>query len=308
MFETFSYRERQRSKKAADVFTYGELPPKLRVQAARIWSDAIDKIYPSYGGPPQSLFESFHDMISKELGVYRFGPYDRRRRDDIVSCFTSANSEDAIDILEMMFAGLVNVAAQREERELNSRAVEAAEGAIYELNRRFLQHGVGYSFVTGGMPQLIRQDNEHLHRDAVLPALMLLSEQGFEGANDEYRKAHKHYQDGNEKECLNECLKAFESTMKTICERRKWPYQKTDTAKTLIDVCLKNGLLPAFMQSHLGAVRVALESAIPTVRNKMSGHGQGPEAISVPSFYAVYLLHETAATIVFLVSAFKALP
>jgi hypothetical protein len=40
----------------------------------------------------------------------------------------------------------------------------------------------------------------------------------------------------------------------------------------------------------------------------MGGHGQGPATTTVPPFYAVYRLHETAATIVFLVDAFKALP
>ena len=95
--------------------------------------------------------------------------------------------------------------------------------------------------------------------------------------------------------------------MKTICARRKWPYKQTDTASALIEICLKNGLLPTFMQSHLGTIKSALESAIPTVRNKLSGHGQGEQPKSVPKFYAEYLLHETAATIVFLVDAYKAL-
>jgi hypothetical protein len=83
--------------------------------------------------------------------------------------------------------------------------------------------------------------------------------------------------------------------MKTICTKRKWAYKEGDTASTLIDICLKNGLLPTFMQTHLGTVKSALESAIPTVRNKMGGHGQGPEPKEVPQFYAEYLLHETAA-------------
>jgi hypothetical protein len=110
------------------------------------------------------------------------------------------------------------------------------------------------------------------------------------------------------KECLNECLKAFESTMKSICTLRGWGYQKTDTAAKLIEICLQNNLLPASMQSHLGAMSSLLGSGIPTIRNKMSGHGQGPAATTVPPFYAEYLLHATAASIVFLVDAFKALP
>jgi hypothetical protein len=307
MYETFSYRQKQLSKTAADVFTYDDLPAKLRVQAARLWSDTLNELFGGYP-VPDSTFWSFHKLITTELGVYELGFYDKKKGSDITSYFISTDFDEALDILEMMFFGLSHLARSQGnsgQGEVSRRAVEIAVG---ELNRRFLQHGVGYSFVLGEKAQIIRMDNEHLHRDVVLPALMLLSEQGFDGANDEYRKAHKHYKDGNEKECLNECLKAFESTMKTICERKKWSYQKTDTAKTLIDTCLKNNLLPAFMQSHLGAVRSALESAIPTVRNKMGGHGQGPATTTVPPFYAVYLLHETAATIVFLVDAFKALP
>ena len=152
---------------------------------------------------------------------------------------------------------------------------------------------------SGIPPQLIRKDNEHLHKEAVIPALRLLHEEGFAGADAEYRRAHEHYRKGAYKECLNECLKAFESTMKTICARKKWSYNQTDTASALIEICLNNGLLPSFMKPHLGA--------IPTVRNKLSGHGQGEHPKDVPKFYAEYLLHETAATIVFLVDAYKAL-
>lgn len=179
--------------------------------------------------------------------------------------------------------------------------------AIRDLNARFLEHGIGYTFISGESPQLIRMDNAHLHKEAVIPALRLLHEEGFKGANSEYRKAHEHYRVGAYKECLNECLKAFESTMKTICTKRKWAYKETSTASSLIDTCLTNSLLPPFMQTHLGTIKSALESSIPTIRNKMGGHGQCVNPKDVPQFYAEYLLHETATTIVFLVEAYKAL-
>ena len=51
----------------------------------------------------------------------------------------------------------------------------------------------------------------------------------------------------NEKECLNECLKAFESCLKTICKKRGWPYDdKKATAKDLIQIVFDNGLIPSF--------------------------------------------------------------
>jgi hypothetical protein len=307
IYETYSRRQKLLNRKMADVFIFDDLPSKLRVQIARLWSEAIDGVF-SPAEPPYWVFPGFHSMITTELGIFHFGPHDRKTAGDIINYFMSTEFEEALDIMEMMFAGLIRVGRNGVDEFQRKSAERVICNAIDELNQRLLQHGVGYTMLDGDNPQIIRRDSEHLHSEVVLPALMLLSEEGFEGANDEYRKAHKHYRDGNEKECLNECLKAFESVIKIICARRGWSYQETDTAKTLIDICLRNGLLPPFMQSHLGTVRSGLESAIPTIRNKMSGHGQGKEVIAVPPFYAEYLLHETATSIVFLVDAFKALP
>jgi hypothetical protein len=154
---------------------------------------------------------------------------------------------------------------------------------------------------------MIRVDSQLIHAKVVRPTLTLLAAKEYAGANVEFLKAFEHYRKGDTKECLNECLKAFESTMKIICEKRKWPYKQTDTASTLIDTCFKNGLVPQEMQSHIGAVRAALESGIPTIRNRRSAHGQGVQVIEVPPHYASYMLHLTATTIKFLVESEKAL-
>jgi hypothetical protein len=310
MFETFSRRQKRLSNTTPDVFIYDQLPREFRVQAVMIWGDAFKNLFAPHP-LPHDFYNKFHKFIATELGVFELPTYAGDSFAAIANHFTSTNVTQAIDILEMMFVGLVSSArSDRNPHGLyrHNSSEDVIEAATTELNERLKQHSLGYSFIDGNLPQLIRRDSEHLHNDAVLPALTLLNEQGFEGANEEYRKAHEHYRHGRQKECLNECLKAFESTMKTICARRGWPYQQTDSAKTLIDICLRNGLLPSSMQSHLGSVRSALESAIPTIRNKLSGHGQGEKPLTVENFYAEYLLHETATTIVFLASAFKALP
>jgi hypothetical protein len=46
-----------------------------------------------------------------------------------------------------------------------------------------------------------------------------------------------------------------------------------------------------------------LESSVPTVRNRLGGHGQGTEVVKVPSHVVAYALHMTASTIVFLADA-----
>ena len=50
-----------------------------------------------------------------------------------------------------------------------------------------------------------------------------------------------------------------------------------------------------------------MEGGVPAVRNKDGGHGQGAEVREVPPGLAGYALHLTAANIVLLVEAHKAM-
>ena len=58
-------------------------------------------------------------------------------------------------------------------------ASEVADAAISELNERFREHGVGYQFEND---ELMRVDSQFLHADVVKPALALLRESGYRGA------------------------------------------------------------------------------------------------------------------------------
>lgn len=306
IIETFSKRQKRLRGEVTDVFTYDQIPQPLRVQICRIWSDCLGRSHRDYVGM-NPAYTYLHKNMATEFGLFGFPSMHQGEAVAIANFFTSqATTEQALDMIDMSFRYAIVKHRDQAWRGLFEVTISIDE-AIADLNERFLQHGVGYAFVNGVAPQLIKKNSEHLHEEAVMPALRLLHEEGFQGADAEYRKAHEHYRGGAQKECLNECLKAFESTLKTICIKRKWAYKETDTASTLIDTCLKNNLLPSFMQAHLGNVKSALESAIPTVRNKLGGHGQGVQPTEVPQFYAEYLLHETAVTIVFLVDAYKAL-
>jgi hypothetical protein len=215
-----------------------------------------------------------------------------------------ADHEQVLDVIEISFRFLVLV-LQGSFSWQGRVHVEELNSAISELNARFREHGIGYQYESG---EIIRVDSQLIHAKVVKPALALLTATEYAGANAEFLKAFEHYRKGDTKGCLNECLKAFESTMKAICTKRKWAFKPNDTASTLIDVCMKNGLIPQLIQSHIGGVRAALESGIPTIRNRLSGHGQGSQVKDVPEHYASYMLHLTATTIQFLVESEKALP
>lgn len=176
------------------------------------------------------------------------------------------------------------------------------DDAIEELNHRFLEHGIGYQYSDG---ILTRLDSQFLHAETIKPALSLLNTARFDGPADEFIRAFDHYRHGRNKEAIAEALKAFESTMKAICAARKWPHPPTATAKQLMEVIFDKGLVPPMLDSHFTNLRAAMESGLPTVRNKTSGHGQGPTPVELPPHFAAYSLHLMASNIVFLVEAHK---
>jgi hypothetical protein len=120
-------------------------------------------------------------------------------------------------------------------------------------------------------------------------------------------KAHAHFRHGRYAECLVDCTKAFESTMKIICAKRKWKVADTAPAARLIDAVFTNGLIPGFLQTQFTSLRSVLESGVPTIRNKVGGHGHGVSSIAIPDYLASFALHQTAALIVLLVKADKSL-
>ena len=101
-----------------------------------------------------------------------------------------------------------------------------------------------------------------IHSEVVKPALNLLSEKMYKGASAEFLSAHGHYRIKKYKECLNDCPKAFESCMKAICDKRKWKYESNATATSLIEILLKNELIPTFMQTHFTALKSTLKDGV----------------------------------------------
>jgi hypothetical protein len=215
------------------------------------------------------------------------------------------NTERVLDAIELSFHFIDNFT--RNPQYLHKQdASKQADDAIRELNARFKEHGLGYQYSDG---EIFRIDSEFLHTEAVKPALSLLRGKEFAGAQGEFLKAYEHFRHGNEKEALSECSKSVESTMKIICDKRGWAYDKhKDTSQKLIQICIDNGLIPGFWLQHFSALRSTLESGVPTARNKLSSHGQGSSPVNVPPHLTAYMLHMAAATIVFLVEAEKNMP
>ena len=142
------------------------------------------------------------------------------------------------------------------------------------------------------------------------PALQLLNDSGdgFSGPLEEFLHAHERYRKGAYKDAVVSACKSFESTLKAICTRMSWPFDPhNDTAKSLMEKTFAEGLIPKYLQTEFTSLRSILESGVPTIRNKTSGHGQGAVPSSLPEHFVAFVLHLTASNIVFLIESLKAL-
>ena len=316
--DLFSKRQKKLRGEVPDFYVYDDLPQPLRVQIVQIWRETLGYLQIERGEWGQIVYNSnverayrfVVESLCHEYGVFQLaGPHVklgiRNTHTELETFFLEEKIiARALDAVELSFDVIDHVTRKREYLQRNN-ASEIADDAIEEVNYRFKEHGVGYQFTSG---HIIRMDSEFIHAEIVAPALKLIQEQHYAGAQEEFLKAHKYYRNGDAKGALSDCLKAFESVMKAICDKRRWPYPDNATAKPLIEVCFKNGLIEKFWQSQYSALISLLESSVPTGRNKLSGHGQGTNPVSVPNHLAAYMLHMTASAIVFLAEAEKQLP
>ena len=298
IFNLFSKRQKRLRGEIPDVYEYEEIPEALRVQIVHIIRDTFgeDKI----NRESSSAFAYIHKTLCKEYGVFELKQYAQSDADAVLSYFLSTDEyEHCLDIIEICFMIISNhIAENYQYYKHHTTSRQAPDEAIKELNSRFKESGIGYQFESG---ELIRVDSQFIHSEAVKPTLYLLGQKDkYSGANDEFLSAHSHYRHKRYKECLNECLKSFESLMKAIHDIHGWSYNKNDTAKKLINSCLQNNLVPEYLQNQFSSVRILLESGIPSVRNKEGGHGQGAEITEVPEHLARYTLHLTATNLLFL--------
>ncbi|MBD7968158.1 STM4504/CBY_0614 family protein [Paenibacillus gallinarum] len=302
IFNIFSKRNKENQQA---IFKHDELPHTLRVQIIHILRDAIGKY--ANGAYYQNeasneTWDFIHKVLCKEYGVFSLSTKGHNSRD---YCFNFLLDEDSVervlDIIEISFRVIDIVVRDDHRNWVNKEIIQSPEDAIEELNKRFQEHGLGYQYIN---QNIVRVDSEYIYHEAVEPAVNLLFGEGFEGASEEFMKAHQHFKKGNDKESVTEALKAFESTMKTIFIKKGWNLPSKQTASPLISGLFEKELIPSNLQTQLNSLKTTLEG-LATIRNQNTGHGQGEKSVKIPRYLVAYALHLCATNIVFLIEAYK---
>lgn len=185
-------------------------------------SDVFDK----YSDFRQSIWDMIHDRFAREKGLKQLGQYEANGigygKPNIELYILNTNVEDALDLLDFSFHIMDVSLRELQPNQPDFGGTDALiSHAIEELNYRFNQHNLGYEFVNGN---IIRIDHKLLHQEVIKPALRLLYEEGFEGAEEEFRNAFEKRKKGDNRNAIIEAGRAFESTIKTICDKKGYIY------------------------------------------------------------------------------------
>lgn len=307
--DLFSKRQRIIEGNVPDIYTYEHLPERLKIQIIYLFERMLNFI--KYDDRKEEFYKFVAEILREERGVFSLAEGKVRVEygwqwsfyEEVKNYFLmEKDAYQSLDVVELFFK------LTRKPMYSNSNISKWEKHFLYianELNARFREHGLGYSFEND---RIVRIDNEFIHYEVIKPALVLVHDPLYYSAEEEYLRAHDKYKRGEFKECLVDCLKSFESTMKIIAHNRNWSYKETDNASKLIECLMAHELLPKYLQTHFNALQSCLQSSIPTVRNKAGGHGQGAIAKPTPAYLARYLLAETAAAIRLMIEAERSLP
>ena len=304
VYNLFSKRQKKLKGENSDILTYNKIPQTLKVQMVHILRDCIgEDANGMYSSKPASdIYQNIYDVLCREYGRFSLveeAYNDSPQRQIFNFILQTKNTDEILDTLELSFNVIEDkIASNYHYYQQNAYVKTSPNEAIYELNERFKESAIGYCYTNR---ELIRIDSTFIHSEVVKPVISLLQNSKFKGANEEYLKAHEHFRHGRNKECLNECLKAFESTLKIICKLKSWNYKENDTSRKLIQICFQNELIPSFNQNQFTSLQNLLESGIPTIRNKLGGHGQGETPKVVDDVMTRYGLNLTGTNIIFLV-------
>jgi uncharacterized protein DUF7014/AbiJ-like protein len=313
IFDTFTKRTRRavEAGKQKDLYRYDDLPPTLRTQIVYILLATLGRYREigryDFSEPPRAngRWALIRDTIARERGVFSLTGKPENPFEQCANAILSGRTDLALDVIDFAFKVINHSVRTLSDyhREIEG-LTQHPDDAVEELNHRFAEHGFGYRFEAG---KLLRIDSEFMHAEVTRPALQLLQDEGFQGALEEFMSAHDHYRKGEAKDANVDALNALESTLKTICDKRRWKYSKGANGAELIKLVVRHGLIPAELQGHFSHLLKAMETGLPPVRHNFGGHGQGAEPKTVQQHLATYSLHLMAANIVLLIEAHRAL-
>lgn len=277
---------------APDVYQYERMSEGLRAQILMAMADLARLNYHATQG--DSLYKACVRIMRQEKKMFKIA--DRGYVESEADAAEFRNwffSESDLDYLltglELFLRGASTVQI------IYQRDIQSRKELIGQINAYMLEDGFGFQFESG---QIIEIGSTYVHKEVVVPVLGLLSKPQYATVNEEFRKAHTEFRQGDYEDCIHDCCNAFESMMKIIAAKRGWTeITEKSTVKHLVDAIFTREFIPVYMSQEFTGLRTILEGGINVVRNKAGGHGQGATPRKIDKQVAEFQLNQTAAAL-----------
>lgn len=208
--------------------------------------------------------------------VVSASPRQTRRAKDLEQFFMETYPSEVLDTVEAFFPLLDGSAQEAFGKAVNEifREEECpwrfSEGTFFQVDSEF-------------MAALLATTSDRLRAGS------------FQGAHDELREARQDLQAGDHKDAILKAGKSMESALKTVLGR------SDGNASDLLAAFQASGYLDDLPEELRGMLTKAVLMALPTLRNKLGGHGQGAVVVAVSRPYAELAVHLAGAFLRFIV-------
>lgn len=298
---TMLYSERNRDTDD-DVYIYDDFSPRFRTQYYYIIQDTyIPSIYENAVHFPWVPVENTFKRQKGLLSLW--DEFDVTGEKAILHYIMESISIDLLDFIESSvnctekyyteFKTILYI--KQNDIEINIKKMKL------EINEIFRINNMGYEFID---KEIIRKDNEIIHATYNKPAIHIIHNQEFEGANSELMDAYKSYREKRIEDAITNAGKSFESVMKVICVGMEYSV-KNKTASGLLNSLKNNNFYPEYLECHLSNIVSLLESGLPAVRNALGPHGQGNSKRNTPPIFGEYALGLVSVNILLLVKLYE---
>lgn len=146
-----------------------------------------------------------------------------------------------------------------------------------QLNEVLAEEDSSWRMLDG---QFVGLDSVFVHEQIVASSQRLLRSVRFEGAAQEALDAHHDVLDGDRRGAVHNAGKSFESTMKAAAG------DDNLTAKQLVDRLAAEGFFDGLPEELRSGFASQVMLALPWMRNRVGGHGQGRDTHDLPDPYA----------------------
>ena len=297
IYDAFSRRQALRGKAYAPY----KIDETVRRRILLLIRDVFSGRWNWPGDHTQEFWEQVHNVLEHLYGTFKLSrnPNNQTPIDDSIGFVLESEPDQFFDFLEAMFkANCVSRMLFRPNDLVDAlNLILRSDEVPFQLTpvvtrQKPLPNG-GYSISTIALPKVVRVDDNVAHTEAILPALSVLADVDYGGANDEFRKALDDYRKGDTADCVAKCGSAFESVLKVLCQKNHIGFDPNkDVGARLLDRLLPRSTLDVatFKEPLIAVARM---------RNRLSSsHGGGSAVRVVDRHVAQYALTSTAAAIV----------